>query len=120
MLRSILMEVTSRVKSMAIYGCTGVAQALYTELSGHGGLPIFRRLDAAKLASQKGLQTRVQPSGGGLPRGGGGLNRGRGGGRQRGAGGSRDMANVQCYVCLQYGHMKSKCPSAGAGSAPGK
>ena len=45
MLRSILMEVTSRVKSMAVYGCTGVAQALYTELSGHGGLPIFRRLD---------------------------------------------------------------------------
>ena len=120
LLRSILMEVTSRVKSMAIYGCTGVAQALYTELSGHGGLAIFRRLDAAKLASQKGLQGRMQQGGAGLPRGGGGLSRGRGGGRQRGAGGSRDMANMQCYACLQYGHIRSKCPSASASSAPGK
>ena len=121
LLRSILLEVTRRVKSMAVAGCTGVAQTLYTELSGHGGLAIFRRLEAAKLASQKALQQpRAQQGGGGQPRGGGGLSRGRGGGRLRSAGSSKDMTNVQCFTCLRYGHVKSRCPGIGADSAPGK
>ena len=136
-LRSILRGVYSRIKECARSDVQGVAQLLHTEIAGHGGLSIFRRLDAAFVAVRVptvrvvgGNNQRGSARGG---RGGSSMqavqavqqvqpvqpvqqvqqqqqqrgHRGRGGGR-------RDMQDVTCYNCFQRGHMRNSCPN-GAG-----
>ena len=121
-LRSILKGIHERMKNFACRRFQGLAQLLYTEICGHGGLAIFRRLDAACVASDR-TEGRVAASGGGSSSsGGGGPRRGGGGGgfrgfrgrgAQRGGGGRGarpDLADVQCYGCYQRGHLRNNCP----------
>ena len=118
-LKSILKGVYDRIKECARRKYVGVAQLLRTEIAGHGGLSIFKRLDAACVANEKAAP-KASPSGSG-PRSGGGAPsrapRGRAS-SQRGRGGARrDMSNVTCYGCYGRGHLRVDCPEAG-GSAP--
>ena len=112
-LRSILKGVFERIKDCARRKFSGVAQLLYTEIAGHGGLSIFRRLDAACIANDKADNKSLnnyRRSGAGPARGGrarGGAPRGRGGAR-------RDPAEVQCYNCFRVGHMRNNCPELAA------
>ena len=119
MLKSILKGVFERIKECARRKYGGVAQLLRTEISGHGGLSIFRRLDAACVANERAVP-RAGPSGP-VPRvSGGGPSRGPRGRApgQRGRGGSRrDTSNVTCYGCYGRGHFQADCPVAG-GAAP--
>ena len=114
-LKSILKSVYNRIKEFARRKFTGVAQLLYTEIAGHGGLSIFRRLDAACVANEKSEQ-KTSFGGVGYRRGGaeaarGG--RGRGGVGQRGRGDARrNAADILCYNCYQRGHIRNNCPEA--------
>ena len=111
-LRSILKGVLSRIKACAKNEVPGVAQLLYTEVSGHGGLSIFRRLDNSLLdrpgqrpniyVDQRSSVPTAAPARGG--RGRGAAQRGRGGGR-------RNMQDVTCYNCWGQGHMQNNCPN---------
>ena len=107
-LRSILSGMCERMKAMAKKGYAGMAQLLYTEIAGQGGLPIFRRMDAALRACERVPAVRgssgSRESGPAVPRG-----RGRSGPRGRG-GRARDMADIQCYNCYKFGHFRSSCP----------
>ena len=105
-LRTILEGTFERMKMMAKMNCSGMAQLLYTEIAGHGGLPIFRRIDAAVRASER---VRTVGGGGYRGRGAGFVERGRGGLRGRG-GRPRDLAGVECFNCFQRGHMRNSCP----------
>ena len=92
-----------------------INELLYTELSGHGGLGIFRRMDAAVRACE-----RVQVVGGvgGFRRGASVPSRGRGRPSFRGRGGrARDLSDVQCHNCFERGHLRSSCPSSSKGSS---
>ena len=91
---------------MAEVNCSEMAQLLYTEIAGHGGLMIFRRIDAAVRASER---VRTVGGGGYRGRGAGFVERGRGGPRGRG-GRPRDLAGVECFNCFQRGHMRNSCP----------
>ena len=118
-LRNILEGTYERMKSMAKGGYSGMAQLLYTEIAGHGGLAIFRRMDAAVRACER---VQVVGGGGGFRKGGTVAPRSRGRPSSRGRGGrSRDMSSVQCFNCFKFGHLRSSCPSpAQAGSAENK
>ena len=108
-LRSILKGVLARIKVCASNDVPGVAQLLHTEISGHGGLSIFRRLDVATVGVQRPAPARQSVGDARAPaaarggRGRGAALRGRGGGR-------RDMQNVTCYNCFGQGHMRNNCP----------
>ena len=138
-LRSILRGVYSRIKECARNEVPGVAQLLHTEISGHGGLSIFRRLDAAFVAVRvptlRVVGNSNQRGSARSSRGGSSMQavqpvqqvqqmqqgqqmqqvqqqqgqRGRGNGR-------RDMTNITCYNCFQRGHMRNNCPNAGPDS----
>ena len=111
-LRSILDGMYDRIETMAAGGYSGLAQILHTEVSGHGGMGVFRRLDTLRLA---GLKTEPKVVAG--PRSDdGGPNPvrappGRGAPRGRGGFRPRDVRNVQCYQCYQMGHMRNNCPN---------
>ena len=114
-LRTIMEGIYERMKSMAKNGYSGMAQLLYTELSGHGGLGVFRRMDAAVRACE-----RVQVVGGvgGFRRGASVPSRGRGRPSFRGRGGrARDLSDVQCHNCFERGHLRSSCPNPSRGSS---
>ena len=113
-LKSILKGVLERIKDAARRKFSGVARLLYTEIAGHGGLSIFRRLDAACVANEK---SEVKMGQGSFRRGGGGPYRGARarGGAPRGRGGARrEMAEIQCFNCFRMGHMRNNCPDAAA------
>ena len=112
-LKSILKGVYTRIKESARRRMSGVGQLLQTEIEGHGGLSVFRRLDAACLPSEPKVEYR--------PRGGSGRQRGprprggRGRGAARGRGGGRhDARDMTCFNCYQTGHMRHECPEAGS------
>ena len=110
-LRNILEGTYERMKSMAKGGYNGMAQLLYTEIAGHGGLAIFRRMDAAVRACERvqvvGGDGGLRKSGTVAPRG-----RGRSSYSSRGRGGRpRDLSGVQCHNCFKYGHFQSNCPA---------
>ena len=115
-LRAILEGIFERMKPMAKRGYNGMAQLLYTEIAGHGGLGIFRRMDAAVRACER---VQVVGSVGGFRRAASGPSRGRGRPNSRGRGGwARDLSNVQCHNCFEYGHLRSSCTASGQAGAP--
>ena len=115
-LRSILKVVYTKVKSCAGRDYEGVAKILQTEIMGVGGLSICKRLDAmCSKKSQKnqysGYSNR-QSGTGGYSRNGRSRGRGFGGGRGRGGrGGPRNLADMQCHNCGEYGHLQNNCPA---------
>ena len=115
-LRSILKVVYTKVKSCAGRDYEGVAKILQTEIMGVGGLSICKRLDA--MCSKKSQKTQYnnsysnrQSGGGGYNRNGRSRGRGFGGGRGRGGrGGPRNLADMQCHHCGEFGHLQNNCP----------
>ena len=118
-LRHILKGVYSRVTVLVRRGTKGIADLLHTEISGLGGLSIFRRMDATILSSEKAESGSAQSVGPrrqfSAPRGG----RGRGASRGGGAG-RRDPNQMTCYGCFRTGHKRSECPDADLSVAPSK
>ena len=110
-LKSILRGIYSRIKECARNRMHGVARLLQTEVAGHGGLSVFRRLDAACIVNEPKVEHRPRGGSGRYrapgPRGG----RGRGAARGRG-GGRRELKDVTCFNCYQTGHMRHECPEA--------
>lgn len=129
-LRSILKGVLERVKNFALRRFQGLAQLIYTEICGHGGLAVFRRMDSHSVAIERADGRAAVGGGGSGFGGGGGLRRGGGGGgfrgfrgrgAQRGGGGRGarpDLADVQCYGCYQRGHLRNNCPERNRAPAP--
>ena len=131
-LRHVMKRVYDRLREYVRRGMTGIADILYTEMAGLGGLSLFRRLDTAFVDFQK-TELRAVPerfdrreyrNGHGeyqndrrfysAPRGGRGGRAGRGGGRVR------DLSDMTCYNCYQTGHVRKNCPSAGSKAPPSK
>ena len=109
-LRSILDGVFDRMEAMAKKKFSGMAQLLYTEISGHGGLQIFRRIDAATRASEKGERKdsdSQRKSSYDSPRNPRFRGLGRGGAR------SGKNVDITCYGCFRKGHTRANCPDAG-------
>ena len=120
-LRSILKGVHGRMESFACRRFAGLAQLLYTEISGHGGLAVFRRMDAHNTAYEKvvGKASSGSGEGVGYGRGGGGARVGQGRGGPRGGGGARrNLAGVQCFHCFRRGHLRADCPGRDRDRAP--
>ena len=111
LLKSILVGIYERLEAHAIKKYDGIAQMLYSELSGQASIDVLKRLDTKCLSYVKSEQRQhvepVRSSGGG---GGGG----RGGARGRGGRGRlpfrMDYSKVKCYNCFEMGHYKSHCP----------
>ena len=113
-LRTIFEGMYERMKSMAKRGYNGMAQLLYTEIAGHGGLGVFRRMDAAVRACER---VQVVGGAGGFRRAASGAPRGRGRLNSRGRGGQpRDLSGVRCHNCFEFGHLRSSCPASGQAS----
>ena len=62
LLKSILKMVADYCESHAISQRPGLARALYTEISGHAGMPIFRRFDAALSAASTAGPAPAKPA----------------------------------------------------------
>ena len=107
-LRSILKGVYSRIKECARQEYSGVAQLLFTEISGHGGLSIFRRLDAACVANKKTEQKTSVDFRRGLGASRGPRARGMG---QRGRGGGR--RNLEGVTIAFDKDTRNNCPEGG-------
>ena len=121
-LHGILKGVLKRIKEYARCNMSGVGRLVQREVSGQGGLAIFRRMDAAFLAAEK-LQGELRmkseaslaPPKGSYQRGRDqSRDQGRGYVRGKGTGGRKDMKNVTCFNCYQKGHMRSHCPAMGS------
>ena len=109
-LKGMLDGVYSVVETHAINKGRGLANMVYSEISGQGGLKMMQRLVAQSLQllalDARPAEKESSPSSSG----------GRDRQRQRqfrgksGSGGGRDMSKIQCHECGQFGHMKVKCP----------
>ena len=118
LLKSIMKGVADFCESHAINQKPGLARALYTEVSGHAGLPIFRRFDAALTAASNAAPSPAKPAAvstapsatqrrdGGGSRRSGFNNRSRETPRQQ-----RDISEVMCFGCRSFGHYRDKCPN---------
>ena len=119
LLKHILKGVYSRVTVLVRRGTKGIANLLHTEISGLGGLSIFRRMDATILSSDKAESGSAQSVGPrrqfSAPRGGRGRGAPRGGGSGR-----RDASQLTCYGCFRIGHKRSECPEADLSATPSK
>ena len=116
-LKSILKGVYTRIKECARQKLRGTAHLLQSEIAGHGGLSIFRRLDAACIAGGKTENKPEYQSSHSGSSGGGGAGRGARARGQwpRGRGGARrDLADLTCFNCYQRGHLRRDCPAVQA------
>ena len=107
MLHSVLDGMFDRMEAHAIARGVGIARMIFTEISGHAGLRVFQRLDAACL-QQRRVASRVPPAAndagrspnGGGPRGGPAVRLG-------------VLSAVKCFDCGEAGHIRPHCPNKG-------
>ena len=112
-LKSILKGVADYCEAHAVSQRPGLARVLFTEISGHAGLPIFRRFDAALMAASATVGSASAPAAvSALPprREGPAVARRPGFGRLKKAGELPDPSAVLCFGCRQYGHYRNACP----------
>ena len=117
LLKSILKGVSDFCESHAISQRPGLARALYTEISGHAGLPIFRRFDAALSAASSAAPSPAKPAASpsvSTPQ----ARRGNGPGRRSAYNKpkdaeQRDLSEVMCFGCRKFGHYRNRCPDLG-------
>ena len=114
LLKSILGVVAERAEAHAISKSPGLAGVLYTEISGHAGLPIFRRFDAALAAAAAGGTSFATSGGSGAAAG---VSQQRsaprsGFSRAGAAGRPKDLSTVTCFGCHKSGHYRNQCPNA--------
>ena len=118
LLKSILKGVADYFETHAVSQRPGLARALYTEMNGHAGLPIFRRFDAALAAAASAAPSPAKPvpaasSAAAPPRRDGGAGRRPGFNRSRDVKQAKDINDVMCYGCRNFGHYRNHCPNRG-------
>ena len=110
-LRSLLEGLCASARAHALKKLPGLAKALFAEISGHSGSPVYNRFNKA-LAAAEASSGAVKQSAGSQ------FGSARSGGGDR-SGSSRvrdtekpvmDMRTVQCYGCHQKGHFRTHCP----------
>ena len=109
-LKGMLDGVYNVVENHAINKGRGLANMVYSEISGQGGLKMMQRLVAQSLQL---LALDARPAEKGPSYSGGGGRRGPRnfrGGHKSASGSKRDMSKIQCHECGQFGHMKVACP----------
>ena len=114
LLKSILGVVAERAEAHAISKNPGLAGVLYTEISGHAGLPIFRRFDAALAAAAAGGASASSSDSSAAV-----FNVGQqrsaprtGFSRASAPGRLKDLSTVTCFGCHKTGHYRNQCPNA--------
>ena len=108
LLKSILDGVYDRMETHAMNKGTGIAQMIYTEVSGHAGLRLFQRLDAACLQNRR-ADSRASTSASASARGPGRSSR-QANPRNGNSARAGVLSAVTCYNCGQAGHIKPNCP----------
>ena len=118
-LKSLLEGLCTSARAHALRKSPGLAKALYAEISGHSGSPVYTRFNKALAAAEvsSGVSKSRAGSQSGPPRSSGGGER-RGSSRARESGKPvTDLSIVQCYGCHRKGHYKSHCPDLKGGKA---
>ena len=118
LLKSILSGVADYCESHAVSHKPGLARALFTEISGHAGLPIFRRFNAALTAALNAAAGASKPVAAAVgvasaPCRDGGGNRRLSYNKPKEGGEPKDIASVMCYGCRSFGHYRNRCPNRG-------
>ena len=108
LLKSILDGVYDRMETHAMNKGSGIAQMIYTEISGHAGLRLFQRLDAACLQNRRADSRASAPA----PASSRGPGRNPRQTMPRNGSSARAgvLSAVVCYNCGQPGHIKPDCP----------
>jgi hypothetical protein len=116
-LKGLLCGMYSRMESHAIHKHPGVAQMIFSQVSGQAGESIYRWLEkqcrdyevketAPRAGPVSSFRERGLKAGG--PRFD--LSKGKGSGSSTPAP-RRDYTKIQCHNCLLFGHFQSHCPS---------
>ena len=116
LLKAILVGIYDRLEAHAIKKYDGIAQMLYSELSGQACIGVLKRLDTKCLSyvkSEPRQHVALQRGSGGGARGG---SRGRGGRGRLPF--KMDFSKVKCYNCFEMGHYRSHCPLEQQPDAP--
>ena len=111
-LKSLLVGLCTSARAHALKQLPGLAQALYAEISGHSGSPVYTRFNKALAASATSsiVSKPSSASQSGPSRSGGGGARGSSF-RAREPEKQKDMSMITCYGCFKKGHFKTHCPS---------
>ena len=111
-LRSLLEGLCASARAHALKKLPGLAKALFAEISGHSGSPVYNRFNKALAAAEASCGVVKQSAGSQS-----GSTRPPGGGDRSGSSRARDtekpvvdLCTIQCYGCHQKGHFRTHCP----------
>ena len=122
-LRSLLTGLYEKMETHAKKKAPGIASIVSNELSGHAGVPMFRRVDASCLQYEKAVLKPVVAEQGRGFRGPPAdrppsFNRGFNRGFKAKESGPKELSEVICYGCFKAGHYRDRCPNPAAAPQP--